>query len=433
MYSTFLPKNAHPFVYLSLDIDPRNVDVNVHPTKREVQFLHEEEVIGLLVDEIGQKLASASASRTYTTQAFAPLTREDGDAPELTRASKIRRVAESPESDDDDDDRESQTGSRATKSAPAKALHLQTQLTAHFPGWSDAVTPESGGGRAASGGGGSSKPKLPPSKLVRVDSKARKIDSFLFRQNASEDKQSMTSAPSKPKKNPNVEEGGMEEERESIDEDLPAEEGDDMDAADSRSPEPLVVEDGDEDLPDKAARVATSIGPGSQEQSDLMVEEQVEAEGDTEKLPEENATATKSATADSRAPRPFVEVQLTSVLELRQSITDKMHRGITEIFRGHTFVGVVDSRLALLQHQIRLYMVNYREASRLLFEQLALKVFANFGRIHLDPPIPLLDAVLIAMDDERDEDGALSSGQVRSLKVAWSSRTTYSAYSMFLS
>ncbi|KAI1083440.1 histidine kinase-like ATPase [Whalleya microplaca] len=71
-YSTFLPKNGHPFVYLSLEIDPQRVDVNVHPTKREVNFLNEDEIIQSICENIRDKLAAVDTSRTFMTQTLLP-------------------------------------------------------------------------------------------------------------------------------------------------------------------------------------------------------------------------------------------------------------------------------------------------------------------------------------------------------------------------
>ncbi|KAK5139372.1 hypothetical protein LTR04_003632, partial [Oleoguttula sp. CCFEE 6159] len=74
-YATFLPKGGHPFVYLSLEIDPARVDVNVHPTKREVNFLNEDEIIEVICDEIRASLGKVDTSRTFMIQSLLPGTR----------------------------------------------------------------------------------------------------------------------------------------------------------------------------------------------------------------------------------------------------------------------------------------------------------------------------------------------------------------------
>ncbi|KAJ5690294.1 MutL protein [Penicillium macrosclerotiorum] len=71
-YSAFLPKGGHPFVYLDLEIEPHRVDVNVHPTKREVNFLNEDEIIEMICSEIRSKLAQVDSSRTFLTQSLLP-------------------------------------------------------------------------------------------------------------------------------------------------------------------------------------------------------------------------------------------------------------------------------------------------------------------------------------------------------------------------
>lgn len=71
-YAAFLPKSGHPFVYLSLEIDPARIDVNVHPTKREVNFLNEDEIISAICEHIRSKLAAVDHSRTFMTQTLLP-------------------------------------------------------------------------------------------------------------------------------------------------------------------------------------------------------------------------------------------------------------------------------------------------------------------------------------------------------------------------
>ena len=71
-YAPYLPKHTHPFIYLSLEINPHNVDVNVHPTKREVHFLHEDAIVEGIQSSIDAKLAGANASRTFFTQTLLP-------------------------------------------------------------------------------------------------------------------------------------------------------------------------------------------------------------------------------------------------------------------------------------------------------------------------------------------------------------------------
>ncbi|KAM4706099.1 DNA mismatch repair protein Mlh1 isoform 2-T2 [Rhinophrynus dorsalis] len=72
VYAAYLPKNTHPFMYLSLEIAPQNVDVNVHPTKHEVHFLHEDCIIERVQQHIESKLLGSNSSRMYFTQTLLP-------------------------------------------------------------------------------------------------------------------------------------------------------------------------------------------------------------------------------------------------------------------------------------------------------------------------------------------------------------------------
>ncbi len=60
------------FNSLSIEIATNNVDVNVHPTKHEVHFLHGDLITATIQKAIEERLLGCNSSRTYYTQALLP-------------------------------------------------------------------------------------------------------------------------------------------------------------------------------------------------------------------------------------------------------------------------------------------------------------------------------------------------------------------------
>ncbi|KAI0264750.1 DNA mismatch repair protein MutL [Gloeopeniophorella convolvens] len=88
-YTSILPKGTSPFVYLSIQLDPTTVDVNVHPTKREVHFLDEEAITERIADAVQAKLAQVG-ERTFEYQT---LLTGGVAAPETTKSLKGKEKA----------------------------------------------------------------------------------------------------------------------------------------------------------------------------------------------------------------------------------------------------------------------------------------------------------------------------------------------------
>ncbi|MBU0501909.1 MAG: hypothetical protein KJ811_01520, partial [Candidatus Margulisbacteria bacterium] len=55
-YRTLIPHTRHPIAILSIEIDPKQVDVNVHPAKREVKFVKTNEVMQAIRDAVSRSL-----------------------------------------------------------------------------------------------------------------------------------------------------------------------------------------------------------------------------------------------------------------------------------------------------------------------------------------------------------------------------------------
>ena len=82
-YGSLLPHNGHPEFVLWLDLDPRHLDVNVHPTKREVRFSREPELRQLVQEAVRDALKVPEA-QTYSYPS--------GEADEAAPAEETARV-----------------------------------------------------------------------------------------------------------------------------------------------------------------------------------------------------------------------------------------------------------------------------------------------------------------------------------------------------
>ncbi|CAL8107726.1 unnamed protein product [Prunus armeniaca] len=72
VYAATLPKASKPFIYMAIILPPEHVDVNVHPTKREVSLLNQEIIIEKIQSVVESRLRSSNETQTFQEQAVKP-------------------------------------------------------------------------------------------------------------------------------------------------------------------------------------------------------------------------------------------------------------------------------------------------------------------------------------------------------------------------
>lgn len=65
-YRTLIPGNRYPIAILFIDIDPKQIDVNVHPAKREVKFVKTNEVMQAISDAVRNALVKDDQSTSIS-------------------------------------------------------------------------------------------------------------------------------------------------------------------------------------------------------------------------------------------------------------------------------------------------------------------------------------------------------------------------------
>ncbi|GLC43233.1 DNA mismatch repair protein [Pleodorina starrii] len=403
LYGTLLPKAARPWIFLDVRLPPRQVEVNMHPTKREVGFMHQVEVIEEIRRAVESKLLASNECRTFATTATAtlqqsqlpfaalPLTAQ-GQGSGQGSGSQARLgsggAANEEEGGEEEDDGEEEGGGeeedgeerrrRRRASAPAGR-----GLAGGGGGSQDLKRP------AAAGAGAAALPYR-PEKLVRVDYRAGTLDTFVFTKTngaggaggagdaarAAAAGGSVARKRSAAARQPSAADGSLR--------------------ADPQDPQA-------QPQAQPQSRTGRALPPGLVTAEVLGLGPYAgvpgEVQEDARQGPgeEEGAGGGGGGPAAARAPtRRSLPALVTAdpvVLDLWSEVEGGTHAGLGEVLREHTFVGMADGSLALLQHGTRLYLVDVGGLSRDMFYQLALRRWDQPLCLALEPP-PLVSELV---------------------------------------
>lgn len=197
VYSLYLPKNTHPFIYLSMELPPRNIDVNVHPTKREVHFLHEEDIVDSISRAIEKCLKGGNESRSFSVQ---PITAMLGMPSAGSSASSVKQrrresVLEEEEKKEEVESSDEEEGSdkRASTSAEEDSQSMMSQSIEIDPSQKPTAPSKK------------YQPALAPQRLVRTDHRSSTIDKYFFLESQRSQLSQSQSSQSPPNSQPTAE------------------------------------------------------------------------------------------------------------------------------------------------------------------------------------------------------------------------------------
>ncbi|XP_078052967.1 DNA mismatch repair ATPase Mlh1 [Augochlora pura] len=451
LYTFYLPKKTHPWCYISLDIHPQNIDVNVHPTKHEVKFLHESSIIERIKFVLDEKLSGNSASRTFYVQARLPkadITKEvlkevlpeyEKESTEKTKKARPQEMIRTDSSNQKLDKfnftvetgmknagiNNSSQPEQSENNISINKVNIEQSVLYNARLKDEDDTDQ----------GKTDETQCPTlnentnNKLSPVKKLSTELPNTPWSDIINESSQSTSSELEQPNNiistifnsNENQENvDSIQNNFEDINNTSAV-----NDSIQEKCIDEVAVEARKRVLKYFANRPNTINEEKKLVENSSPFEEETEINNKTDN--QSNADSLEShetkescsnKNEDSKSSHSFKsytvnnfrrEVKLTSVLRLRKEVEDELHEGLKQILSDLVFVGCIDEHFALIQSGVNLYLCNTKKLAEELFYEIMLYDFANYGVIKFSDPISLYDLAMLGLESSEagwtEEDG----------------------------
>lgn len=420
VYAEILPKHTHPFIYLSIAMPSQHIDVNVHPTKKEVHFMFEEELMQQLYTGIHNLLKSANQSRTFYTQSITTdnniLNSYDsfaGDGRKDTSSEAVSTPVQKDAASDanvEDDTAVSALpiiepvffGNKFINQDERSVDSLDEfkKLTRDDSSDEHEINDEDNDRQQPQRGAYSKKSDrkvgekrstgashINANKLVRTDASQRGIDAFFQRATRNSSKN---------------EDGGSNSDDDEVDD--YGMESATVPPTRSRSAAPLAYNTDDSD--DETSPISNNILESNQpedttvycgncnDSSNMLQPKRGLAEQCKCCSVDRKATNIYSSQIDAallnNMPKPLLltlkdtKCEYESIQSLLATIYGSKNHGIIKMLRSYSFIGIINSTYCLVQYETKLLLLNYSKLCNLLFQQLVIRRFGEMNYIPLD-------------------------------------------------
>ncbi|CAB0037403.1 unnamed protein product [Trichogramma brassicae] len=402
VYVTHLAKNSHPWCYLSLQIDPQNIDVNIHPTKHEVKFLHEGIIIGKISTVLNEEYAKSNKTRTFYIDPEPKKRKLDlekvekeilppsqGDTKKLYPKNFVRVDHNSQKlekfnfTSNTNNDSFEETRAKKRKLQEEPVEKLKEKELSLDKDESDTTV------------------KIAEQKTILIDKDNEKLDEAALNSNFVKNSlkvdniDKISEAAKKPDKS--AKETEIKEE----------------------SMKKLIIDNENEIHKVIKENVRNEIETKNPRNSEIIVQK------NNSDSPEENIKSTKEANKESKnvenksqsqeddesfeSPGEFksysvnqfrVETKLLSILELRQKVEQMYNPTLRKLLSKLVFVGCINETSALIQSGVGLYFCDTKRLVEELFYEIMLYDFANFGVLKFSEPLLIKDVAMLGLEHE---------------------------------